>query len=237
MKLKLLIFLLSCTGIPFAHGIPTVLYYNESLTLCLLKDGVNSFINKCRECPEQKFKNTIKDVIALGDKNQTDIPGLLKSLHHNLDYRIKRIEYLKDKKFDLTAFGIGAGLIATTAVLIYAMTKIYKNWLKPNYVEGEAIKKAFADRGTPIVEYGYEIRIKLPYMASYSSEDTQRFLDLKKQNYNLEMGLCMGAVLPLFSFISAIGAIIAGFNPHYEDHYLEKYKHLQTIIEGMQEKS
>ena len=58
----------------------TILYYNYPLSLILLQNGVNVFLDKSHTAPEHEFKAAIKDVITLANQNKTNIPQILQEL-------------------------------------------------------------------------------------------------------------------------------------------------------------
>ncbi len=212
------------------------LYYNYPLSLVLLKDGVNTFLNKSRDGSEQKFQEAVKDVIALADKNETNVPKLLHDIETNLTSRIKSIESLAGKRFDYSAFGLGAAAFALTAVISFGLYAIYKKWYVPGTLEFNAIQKEFAEQGIRVSRAGYDVTLYLPNSyVCYDSQHARRLLEIKRWHNTLEPGLFMGMVLPLFSFLGGIGCILAGFNPHANDKFLDTYKSQLTFIQELRE--
>lgn len=211
-----------------------IYYYNSSLSLILLKDGISQFIQISRDKSEQDYENALNDIILLADKNQTNITELLQNIHKELDQRIKKINYLKDKKIDREVLAVGLGFIGLGIGLSYATYYTYRYYYRVNRNEHSTIKKYLESRGVFVnADFG-NVRLCVPAGTSYYTQ-AQQLLKLNKAENELTNLLILESVFQSVAYFYGIFATLAGFDPHMNDKYLEKYQNMVAITKKLQE--
>jgi hypothetical protein len=213
------------------------IYHGTDLSLCLLDNGVMSFLSESKTHDTKEYKDALKDIIKRASENRTDVPTILKEISKTLHSKIERIIRIKDETVDTKQLAIGAGLITVSVALTYALYYFYKNWYVANRLECDAIKKSLAKHGIKIVTHDRGLNIKaLSPLSSDDYDAIQRFDNLRDSNAFLGGGLFgLGPIVSAFSCLAGILCLYNGFNPHSDDNYLDKYQNMLEITNKLQD--
>lgn len=213
------------------------IYYNYSLSLTLLKDGVSKFIQVSRDKSEADYENALADVISLAAKNKTDVPALFQEIHSELEQRIDKIHYLKNKKIDPAVLAAGLGLIGIGMGLTYATYYTYKNYYQVNRNEHSTIVKYLESKGVKVyASYGGDVHLIVPPRTSYYGEG-QKLLKLNNTLDEIIKVFTLEGIFQGFAYFWGVCGVAAGLDPHMNDRYLEKYQDMLTSIKKLQEKT
>ena len=222
-----IVFLLINTACIYSSGI---IYYNQPLTLVLLRDGVNSFLNKCEKISQQEFELVIKDTIRLSTQNKTDILQLLKDIAENLTSRIKRIELSKQKKIDLGMIAVGIVSIAIAAGMIYGVYKGYKKYFTAANIEYNLIKKELESKGIKISRDFHKIILTRPNsFTHFNHVRAERLAEILNDQNDIGGSLFCWLVMSVIPSYCGIAWMFDGFFPHFNEEFLETYRQ-QLII-------